>query len=525
MLPGRKFTAGDIVGIIVRRGWIVAVTFSIGLAAAPILSKTVPQLYRSETLIRVIPQRVPESYVRSAGTTKMEERIPSISDLLLSRSQLERIINELGLYRPQRSQLIMEDIVQRMRSDITLKPEGQETFRIQYVNRDRHTARTVTARLAALFIEENLRDRAGLADETSRFLESQLNDAKERLIEHEKKLEMYRRTHSGELPSQLDSNLQVIRNMQIQLQAMNEATNRVQERRLLVERQIADAQALSGEVVTPTIDANGRVEPAPLTTAQQLDAARAQLETARLRYMPDHPDVRAAERTVHDLTAKLEQETTRQPHQPAPAAVQQMSPAQIARQRRLRDLQADLEVIDHQLNASMAEEGRLKQTMADYQRKVDAVPTRESELVELTRDYSTLQATYMSLLTKREDSKIAANLQHREIGEQFRIVDPASMPEKPYNQTQRVAVVASGAASGLILGLLAIGLMEYRDSSFSSEEDVVRTLSLPVLAIVPVMGSRHELRRRRIPRIAANVIAAAALIGSGVVVVLWRLYR
>jgi len=90
---------------------------------------------------------------------------------------------------------------------------------------------------------------------------------------------------------------------------------------------------------------------------------------------------------------------------------------------------------------------------------------------------------------------------------------------------QRVAVVASGVVSGLILGLLAIGLLEYRDSSFASEADVVRTLSLPVLAVVPVMGSRQELRRRRLPVIVANVAAAAALIGSGVVLVVWRLSR
>src|SRR5262245_6998756 len=136
--------------IAVRRGWIAVVIFSIGLSAAPLLSRTVPQLYRSETLIRVIPQRVPDSYVRSTGTTKMEERLPSITDLLLSRSQLERVINELDLYRGDRSRLIMEDIVQRMRSDITLQPEGQETFRIKYVNRDQHMARKVTARLASL---------------------------------------------------------------------------------------------------------------------------------------------------------------------------------------------------------------------------------------------------------------------------------------------------------------------------------------------------------------------------------------
>ena len=123
------------------------------------------------------------------------------------------------------------------------------------------------------------------------------------------------------------------------------------------------------------------------------------------------------------------------------------------------------------------------------------VPTRESELVELTRDYSTLQAGYASLLTKREDSKIAANLERRQIGEQFRVVDPASLPEKPYNQLQRLGAMASGPVAGLVLGVLLVGFLEYRDSSFRGEEDVLRVLSVPVLAMVPLMASDREQRR------------------------------
>ena len=143
----------------------------------------------------------------------------------------------------------------------------------------------------------------------------------------------------------------------------------------------------------------------------------------------------------------------------------------MARQKRISDLQAELEVIDRQLAASQAEESRLKQVMADYQSKVEVVPTRESELVELTRDYSTLQTAYASLLTKREDSKIAANLERRQIGEQFRILDPASLPERPYNETRRLGIMASGAVAGLVLGLLLVGFLEFRDLTLRREEE------------------------------------------------------
>jgi uncharacterized protein involved in exopolysaccharide biosynthesis len=128
------------------------------------------------------------------------------------------------------------------------------------------------------------------------------------------------------------------------------------------------------------------------------------------------------------------------------------------------------------------------------------VPKRESELVELTRDYATLQAAYSSLLVKREDSQVAANLERRQIGEQFRILDPASLPDRPYNRKQRLAVLVGGPFVGLVLGLLLVGFLEYRDSTFKSEDDVVRVLSLPVLALIPVLPTergRPAARGRR----------------------------
>jgi polysaccharide chain length determinant protein (PEP-CTERM system associated) len=519
VLPGRSFKPLDILRVLLRRGWLIALPFAIGLSAAPLISKTVARLYRSETLILVIPQQVPDNYVKSTVTATMEDRLPSISNVILSRSRLERIVNDFNLYPELRAQGIMEDIVQRLRNDITPKLEGQESFRLTYVSTDPQIAQKVTARLASLYIEENLRDRANLADETSLFLESQLADAKERLIEHEKKLENYRRRYTGQLPSQLESNLQAIQNAQLQLQTVSESTNRIRERRLLIERQIADAQTLPAPAVPA---AGGGGEPdgsVPQTTEQQLEIARTQLEMFKLRYTPDHPDIRTLERTIRDLQARLEEEGLR----PAEANPDRgTSPAERARQKRIRDLQAELAIIDHQLAANQAEEAKLKLRMAEYQAKVEGVPTRESELVELTRDYGTLQSAYTNLLSKREDSKIAANLERRQIGEQFRILDPASLPERPFNQMQRQAMIASGAVAGLGFGLLLVGWLEYRDSSFKRDEDVVRVLSLPVLALIPIMASDRERRSRRRRALAANLAAGVALVAAAAVLVLWR---
>jgi hypothetical protein len=143
--------------------------------------------------------------------------------------------------------------------------------------------------------------------------------------------------------------------------------------------------------------------------------------------------------------------------------------------------------------------------------------------VELTRDYATMQAAYTNLLVKREESMLAGNLERRQIGEQFKLIDTASRPERPYNQIQRLAVMASGAAVGLLLGLLVVGLLEYRDHSFKAENEVSRALSVPVLALIPVMSSRNERRVLAFRTLLIDVGGVAVLLAAVAVVVVWRL--
>src|SRR5215213_2390708 len=269
--------------ILRRRAGPLLATLALVSGATAAGALLLPDLYRSETLILVVPQRVPESYVKATVTAKIEDRLLSITHQILSRTRLERIIQDFDLYAPARRTGVMETIVEDMRRDITVKVVKGDAFRVAYVGDDPRTVMQVTARLASLFIEENLRDREELAEGTNRFLEAQLAEARRRLIDHEKKLQEYRSRFAGELPSQLPSTLQIIQNNQMQMQSMFESVNRDRDRRLLIERQLRQAENEA--------ESSSSAPDAPSTAARQLAASRAALAESETRLTAAHPDV------------------------------------------------------------------------------------------------------------------------------------------------------------------------------------------------------------------------------------------
>ena len=200
MLPGKKYTPDDILLILRRRYWLLLLPLAVVSALTAIAARVLPDLYpfRNVDSGRA-PARAGELHqVNGHG----EDRRPAAIDLAADPQshRLERVIQDFNLYAAQRRNGIMEDIVENMRSDISVQVVKGDAFRVSYVGRDPRTVMKVTERLAGLFIEENLRDREVLAEGTNQFLEAQLEDARRRLIEQEKKLEVYRRSHGGELP-------------------------------------------------------------------------------------------------------------------------------------------------------------------------------------------------------------------------------------------------------------------------------------------------------------------------------------
>jgi len=149
------------------------------------------------------------------------------------------------------------------------------------------------------------------------------------------------------------------------------------------------------------------------------------------------------------------------------------------------------------------------------------VPTRESELIELMRDYETLQNSYASLLAKKEDSKIAANLERRQVGEQFKVLDPARVPERPFSPN-RQQLNLLGAIIGLGVGLGLAALLEVTDTSLKTDDDVVNALSLPVLALVPLIVSPRERKAVR-RRTAMVIVSSVTVVLAAVALLVWKL--
>lgn len=518
MLPGKVLGPEEILLLVWRRRWLVLGLVLTGAIGAFGYARTLPDQFRSETQILIVPQRIPETYVRSTVTIKVEDRLKSITQQILSRTRLEQVILELDLYPGERRKAPMEEVVEGMRKAIEIQVTRGDAFSVSFVSSDPRTAQKVAERLAGLFIEENLKDRAVLAEATNQFLDVQLQEARQRLVEHEKKLEAYRLRHAGELPDQAAANLQAIQNYQLQIQALVESINRDRDRRIVVDRQIADLTAPDTPAPAPPPGDDPAAAPGA-TAAQRLEAARTALQQMELRLKPEHPDIRRTRRLVEELErqAQLEEASAMLGLKTRPTAP---TPAEAARAARVKDLQIELESLDRRIAHKEAQEQQLRRTVASYQARIEAIPSRESELTALMRDYDTLQKQYTSLLAKREDSKIAADLERRQGGEQFRILDAARVPEVPFSP-DRPRIILVGAVAGLMLALALIAVAQYRDNSFRTEDEVVQVLALPVLALVPRMTTSLEIRRARRRRIRLSFAAAGgALVAAALVI--WR---
>jgi polysaccharide chain length determinant protein (PEP-CTERM system associated) len=520
MLPGRKYTPEDIGRLVWARRWFLIVPIVVCSFTGLVVAALLPDVFESDSLIQIVPQRVPDAYVRSTVTMRTEDRLTAVSAQVMSRTQLEAMIREFDLYRAQREKLPMEDVVEQMRNNIAVelvrstssRENNQvDAFHLRFKYGDPEVATRVTQRLGTLYIDYNARDRGALAQATNQFLETQLTEARARLEAQERKLEQFREAHAGRLPSQLDFNMQAIQSAQMQVQAVVESLARDRDRKLMLERLYNDAQAEPAAVPLTPVPANTTTpEPAAATgtARQQLELARTTLARLELRLKPEHPDVLRTKRLIADLEARVADEAKNAPTAttaaaPAPA----LTAAEQTRRERLTQMRAEIESLDRQIAFKESEEQRVRGKVAEYQQRVEAVPGTESEWTALSRDYETLQTAYRGLLSKSEESKVAADLERRQIGEQFRILDPARTPVRPVSPN-RMQVNAAGAGLGVFLALALVAFLEIKDSSFRNDADVFNVLALPVLAQVPYLETdddRSRARRRRL------MFAAAAI--------------
>jgi protein tyrosine kinase modulator len=305
-------------------------------------------------------------------------------------------------------------------------------------------------------------------------------------------------------------------NTQMQLQSLNDTLNRDRDRLQAFERELNDLTAQENTAAEPVVDTTEGGG----TASQQLESARRQLRQLELRLKPEHPDIGRMKRIIADLEQKAEAEAIQTPVSVAGRS----SPAAAARRSRMKELRNNSDGLRTQIGRKEAEADRLRDRLSRYQDRAEAAPTRETELIEMNRDYDALRQLYGDLLRKQQESQMQAALETRQIGEQFKLLENARAPERPVSPN-RPQLDLLGVIGGLALGLGFVALAEYRDSTFKNDDDIVTSLSLPVLAMIPNMITSGERRRTRRRRMMLSVSAVLLALVAGATAAIWYIWR
>jgi len=464
----------DYLQIALRRKWYFIVPFVLISIAAIAYALYAPNIYRASTLILVEPQKVPSSYVKATVTEDIESQLRTITEQIMSRSYLEKIINEFDLYPEMRKKLPLQSVIERMRKCIDVRVRKGRVFTVSFEDQNPVIAMKVANRLASLFIEGNLKVREERAEGTLVFLEKELERVRKLLKQQEKKVSEFRAEHLGVLPEQLEANLRTLDRLQLQLQSNGEALKAAEETRRMLQQQLSQMQTMP----MITVDEPTSGEEVVLESSS-LSKLKAKLKELRLRYTEKHPEVVRLKR----LIAQMENE------EKSNEANEEGSKETSANEEPLwaSQIEAQLAQLDAEISQLKNERKRLKSEIKEYERRVEITPKVEQQLKELSRGYEVTQKEYQSLLDKKLQAELAANMERKQKGERFKVLDQAKIPERPF-KPNRQKIILFGVCMAIGGGL--VGLIEYLDHSFYKIEDLEQFTGISVIASIPKIKAK-----------------------------------
>ncbi len=485
--------------IFLRRKWYFLLPFIGIILVSGLLAYILPDVYRSTTVIFVESQKVPENFVRPTVTANIEGRLNTLTQQIMSRTRLEKVIQEFGLYQGtgQRSGLEailinvpwvnsylglkalgIDEAVERMRKDIDVSVNGKNSdgadlaFTVSYHGWNPEVTMHVTEKLASLFIEENLKIREKQAEGTSEFLENELNNSRLHLEQQEKQIKEFKQRYMGELPQQLDANLRALDRFQMEMKATLEALKAAEDRKESIEKLLAAAP--------PESEVGGN------TLLTRLDQLKTQLSKLRAEYKEDYPDislVRKEIKEIEEVLAKQDKNLESKLDTPAKGS-RNILDQHPSRDPLTQNLTTQLRDANIEISVLKTRRANLMKQISLYEKRVEDTPLREQQLMTIMRDYENIQKNYQSLLDKRLQAKISENLEKRQQGEIFRILDPANLPLSPY-QPNRIKIVLLGFLIAFGGGLGFVLLREQFDQSFKTGEELSEAVGMPVLAMIP----------------------------------------
>jgi polysaccharide biosynthesis transport protein len=549
-----------------RAYWRLKLTFFIvsGILGSLTIAMAViwPPTYRTGATILIEQQEIPQELVRSAISSFADQRVQVISQRVMTTQNLMSLIERYNLYPDIRESKPREVVLQKMRSDISLKMisadvidprSGRPTqatiaFSISYQNRSPDLTLKVANELTTLYLNENLASRTQMAEQTTAFFSEEAAKQEVRIAELDKKLAEYKQKHQNSLPELSQLNLQVSDRTGLELRDAENRIAAIDSQQVLLRAQLAQLNPTSqvysdtGQRVMGVDDrlkllkselagykaryapghpdiVNTEREIAGLEKeakehddtsdiARRLSEAKAQLSRAQEKYTPDHPDVIRLTR----LVSELEKEIAAQPSAGTAQKLQNHADNPVYIQ-----VKGQLDALSVERESAEAKRNELSAKLDDFERRLAQAPAVEREYRELVRDLENAQLKYQQLRAKQGDVQVSENLEAQRKGERFTMIEPPLPPEKPVSPN-RLLIMAMGLVLSVGLGLGTTAVKDTFDPSVRGFGDVKQLLSVPPLAAIPTIVTAKEERARKV-RVRYSWASGFAILIAGVSIV------
>jgi protein tyrosine kinase modulator len=462
-----------------RKGLIICVSIVVFLLTA-YTAAILPNVYRSSSLILVSPQRVPASFVTSTITTELGERMQSIIQEILSRTQLEKIVREFDLY-PSTNSSFLEERIEKLRKAIKVEIRRNNVFQLSFESDNPEKAKQITGRIASLFIEQNLQVREQQAMGTKSFMTAEADRLRKELEDQETVVNQYKAANRFELPDQLDSNLRTVEQLRREIESSNLRLAALQERKGILQKQTVESDILGVDLLGGSFTASAEGGPSNL----QVQMRKKELDSLLQRYSSKHPDVVRIKKEIEALETESRAVL---PNKPA-SAISSGNPLKQVLQTQMSDIDAEIQSLRSQRD-------HIRAQIATLQSRVDAAPIRAIELSKISRGYEITLRKYQDLLAKSLESELSENMEKKQKGEQFQILDPANFPLAPV-RPNRPLIVLIGLLAGLGAGFGLAFVSDNMDTSFKRSDEINAYVNVPLLATIPALMTRGSVLEQR----------------------------
>ncbi len=493
--------------IVQRRHMMFLLPFFGGWLLVFALSFILPKMYKSTTLILVQEPTMPKNYVLPNISDNLQDRLQSITQQLESRTRLLAIIHELHLNQRNGREISPDSAVESMQKNINVDLVRDSSglinaFKVSYSAPSPTIAQKVTYELTTLFINENLQVRQTESQDATKFLQGQMETARQTLAEQEAKVRAFETAHQGELPDQQPTNLSVLNGLQTQLSGEEDSLRAAMQQRSYFQTLVEQYRAAA-----PVRTADG----APTALAAldtQLQTLRTQLADLSTRYTDAYPDVQ----NLKGQIAKLEKARAAMLAQGKKGSSDEANEAAISLENGpLLQAQSQLHATDTEIATRQQTITQLKAKIADYQGRLNAAPAVQEQLADLNRGYTQSETDYNQLLQKGHESQMATSMEEMQQGERFTMQDPPNYPMKP-DFPNHLKFCGIGVGFGLVLGIALVAGLEYFDDRMHLGEEIREMLPVAVISEVPEIVTPADVRLARRRVVMGWATAAAVLV-------------